>query len=663
MWCEICQCSWPTGGFAALDVQYGIIFAVRRILTCFVAFVALAAFADESPQFVPGLLPQAPGKEIRVRALASARRAPLLRSTPDELPAYWNSASNGWVTSVKDQKDLGNCWSFAALAPIETQLLKSGRGEYDFSEKNMAKLSAMVGYNGNGAYANSPAGYLLRWSGPVAETDDPYIGTQDEWNATNSPALPSELHVQEVVWIPALDGTEERRAQLKRAIRDYGAIATTMYWGSYYANSNDTYYCYNGSGANHAITLVGWDDNIPKKCFKNPPASDGAWIIKNSWGTDVGDGGFCYISYCDTGFARSECTVYLPAADDAAAYDAVHGYAFAGPYYDTSISYDGCFPQMDSDLQAVVFTAASGESLAAVGLWTAVYPYEYEISVYTNVVRHTTSRWEEVVPCVYSTKTYGTVYPSEDPLEGGTCALQQSGVLTRGGYTTVPLEREIPLAPGTSYAIVFRQTGSAASILVAIDTPVPEDPIYGLCAYRPGNGYLGWSKNDATNRWFDAYDCGLYAADPEGWALCLTAYTRLSGGGRASDLPSATDDGATMLAELSGANASQAAARHFNETYGFEPLAKLVGANGRSLWANWLLGLDPANADVRDIMLSINFSSGVPRVSWDPAIPDRTYTLYGCDSLSPDASWYAVSTNELDTTSARFFRLSIDQQQ
>ena len=55
----------------------------------------------------------------------------------------------------------------------------------------------------------------------------------------------------------------------------------------------------------------------------------------------------------------------------------------------------------------------------------------------------------------------------------------------------------------------------------------------------------------------------------------------------------------------------------------------------------------------------IDISAGSPRISWEPSLPGRTYTLYGRDSISVDEAWRVVSTNELDTTSAQFFRLSI----
>ncbi|MBR2684452.1 MAG: hypothetical protein IKE59_00150 [Erysipelotrichaceae bacterium] len=38
---------------------------------------------------------------------------------------------------------------------------------------------------------------------------------------------------------------------------------------------------------NHAVTIIGWDDNYPKENFlkDHMPPEDGAWLVKNSWGS------------------------------------------------------------------------------------------------------------------------------------------------------------------------------------------------------------------------------------------------------------------------------------------------------------------------------------------------------------------------------------------
>lgn len=157
-----------------------------------------------------GFLPSPRAATLRVRAANPPRRAPLLRTAPESaLPSRWDSREHGWVSSVKNQGHVGACWAFAALATVETQLLKVGGGERHFSPKNMVNMSASPYSYNDGGNSDLAAGYLLRWSGPVDERNDPYVTTTVGWEAAAKPALVSELHIHDVAWIPPLDGTAE----------------------------------------------------------------------------------------------------------------------------------------------------------------------------------------------------------------------------------------------------------------------------------------------------------------------------------------------------------------------------------------------------------------------------------------------------------------------
>lgn len=127
---------------------------------------------------------------------------------------------------------------------------------------------------------------------------------------SESMAYQDKVHVQNFYKINMSD-TED----VKNAIVNYGAVgidyyALATYWSNQYYNASTSgYYCYNTNSGNHAVSIVGWDDDYAASNFPTQPDGNGAWIVRNSWGTDYGDDGYFYLSYYDKSISTTAYAV------------------------------------------------------------------------------------------------------------------------------------------------------------------------------------------------------------------------------------------------------------------------------------------------------------------------------------------------------------------
>lgn len=233
-----------------------------------------------------------------------------------ELPISYDlrNIENGYLPEVKSQGSIGSCYTFAANTILESFMKKNYSRFYDFSERHMEYSYNKDFLNGvvNNEAANKKFGYgnhLIVASyyetlkGPIAESEMPFENNEDliDFNS-----LSGKTTLVDVNSIKYLTGAEE----IKKHILNYGPVATDMYFIEKYYNKATFSYYYDGSSGdyvNHAVTIIGWDDNYSKNNFKEgvKPENDGAWIIMNSYGSNFGEQGFFYVSYYDTSVTSS----------------------------------------------------------------------------------------------------------------------------------------------------------------------------------------------------------------------------------------------------------------------------------------------------------------------------------------------------------------------
>ncbi|MEX8512815.1 MAG: lectin like domain-containing protein [Leptothrix ochracea] len=379
-------------------------------------------------------------------------------------PVSFDARSLGFVTPVRDQGSCGDCWTFAAMGAMESEMLAAGDASFILSPNHLNVRHGFAWAACAGGNNTMSMAYLSRWgdasgraSGPVWDVDDPYTNTK----GTSVAGLTPRYHTQDIWVLPDKASGEASSDNLnwKYALQQVGGLAVSFYidtstqdnstrkpkyWrsstASYYYNQPNTSSPQEPAPSNHMVTLVGWDDRYAASNFATRPPGDGAYVMKNQWGSSWGQNGYFYVSYYDT--SLQDAVAYLP-PEPVSNYTHQfmhdpHGQTSASGYSGSKIGWGGN-----------IFTAGAAEpSLQAVSFFTNDIDVAFEARIYTHVG---------------STPSAGTLQS----------AATVTGTLPYAGYHTIRLASPVTLAPNEKFSVVVKFVNSTSAYPVPLERSVP----------------------------------------------------------------------------------------------------------------------------------------------------------------------------------------------
>ena len=230
---------------------------------------------------------------------------------------------------IKNQQQTNSSWAFASIGALESTLAlkdyKKGISPvtYDFSERHMEYATSMTFKDGiNPKGFNREVGdkdrvnvwmatsYLTNGMGAVLEKDMPFENNDDKVELKQIDKNSKTQINDTITMLKELQGDNKTllKQKIKELIKNNGGVTTLIHGvsstdESYYNKKTGALYCDDNEKypTNHYALIIGWDDNYSKNNFvvDKKPQNDGAWIVRDSFGTGIGDNGIIYVSYED----------------------------------------------------------------------------------------------------------------------------------------------------------------------------------------------------------------------------------------------------------------------------------------------------------------------------------------------------------------------------
>ena len=341
--------------------------------------------------------------------------------------------------SIRNQNPYGTCWGFAPTSLAELSVLNNDGTLLDLSELHSIYFAyhytSADGKDGVKYLPTAGSNYLFMGGDPsfIYHTYANWVGAADEKTApyseaaatlesglSNDIAMNDSAHLRNFYIVNKAD-----RKYIKQLIKEYGGVGMSYYDDNqYYDYSTNSYYSTVSGNTNHAISVVGWDDDKVTNS-----SNKGAWLVRNSWGSDkYSHFGYFWMSY-------DEPSIY----DRVYALDCVSDTGSSDDdFYDHNYQYDlsaysqyGWIGTGTSSTIANIFTATGTQSLKAVGVETQNPNINYTVNIYTDIAN------------------------SSNP-ESGTLVRTQTGSFTYQGFHTIKMDNPLTLTKGEKFSVVIK---------------------------------------------------------------------------------------------------------------------------------------------------------------------------------------------------------------